>query len=306
MSRDTVTNVAASTLARLGNLAKATGRRHQDVVQTYALERWLARLAASPHADRFVLKGALMLLVWRLPATRPTRDIDLLARTSNDLEAIARMVADICKTPVVEDGMDFESASVVTSRIAEDALYEGVRATFSASLGSSRLPMQIDLGFSDLVTPGPERIAFPCLLGHPAPMLNAYNRETAIAEKFHAMVKLGELNSRMKDFFDIWAMVTTGSFDGANLSAAIQATFRQRQATMDQHAVCLTEAFGRDQRRHTQWNAFIRRSAIADAPSEFPAVMQVLRALLLPIAVAIHQQRPFIDQWPPRGPWQPA
>jgi hypothetical protein len=141
MSRETVTNVAASTLAKLGNLAKSTGRRHQDVVQTYALERWLARLAASPHADRFVLKGALMLLVWRLPATRPTRDIDLLARMSNDLEAIARVVADICTIPTPDDGMTFDSASVSTRRIAEDALYEGVRATFTARIGSTRLPM---------------------------------------------------------------------------------------------------------------------------------------------------------------------
>lgn len=304
MSRDAVTNVAASTLAKLGNLAKSTGRRHQDIVQTYALERWLARLAASPHADRFVLKGALMLLVWRLPATRPTRDIDLLARTSNDLEAIARMVADICRIPVPNDGLTFDPASVVTSRIAEDALYEGVRATFSATIGSTRLPMQIDLGFSDLVTPGPERVAFPCLLGHPAPMLNAYNRETAIAEKFHAMVKLGELNSRMKDFFDIWALATTGTFDGAILSAAIQATFRQRQAMMEPKAVCLTEVFGQDPRRQIQWNAFIRRSAITDAPVDFPAVMHDLRTLLLPIAEAIHLQRPFANQWPPRGPWR--
>jgi predicted nucleotidyltransferase component of viral defense system len=304
MSRDIVTNVAASTLAKLGNLAKATGRRHQDVVQTYALERWLARLAESPHADRFVLKGALMLLVWRLPATRPTRDIDLLARASNDLEVIAGMVADICRTTVPDDGVLFDAASVNTSRIAEDALYEGVRATFAATIGSSRLPMQIDLGFSDLITPGPERIAFPCLLGHPAPMLHAYNRETAIAEKFHAMVKLGELNSRMKDFFDIWALATTGTFDGANLSAAIQATFRQRQTTLDPHAVCLTEAFGNEARRQTQWNAFIRRSAIADAPAEFLIVMRDLRTMFLPLAEAVHQERPFAGQWPPRGPWQ--
>jgi len=299
-----VTNVAASTLARLGHLAKATGRRHQDIVQRYALERWLARLAASPHADRFVLKGALMLLVWRLPATRPTRDIDLLARTSNDQESIARIMAEICQTPVPDDGLRFDAASMSTCRIAEDALYEGVRATFTAGIGSTRLPMQIDLGFSDLITPGPERIAFPCLLGHPTPMLNAYNRETAIAEKFHAMVKLGELNSRMKDFFDIWALSTSGSFDGATLFAAIQATFRQRQATIDPHAVCLTAAFGHDPRRQTQWSAFIRRSAIADAPVEFQAVMRDLRTLLLPVAEAAYQQRPFAHQWPIRGPWQ--
>jgi predicted nucleotidyltransferase component of viral defense system len=304
MSRDTITNVAASTLAKLGNLAKMTGRRHQDVVQTYALERWLARLSASSHAERFVLKGALMLLVWRLPATRPTRDIDLLARASNDLEVIAELVTDICQTPVPDDGVIFETASVVTSRIAEDALYEGVRATFAAMIGSTRLPMQIDLGFSDLITPGPERIEFPCLLGHPAPILQAYNRETAIAEKFHAMVKLGELNSRMKDFFDIWALATTGSFHGTTLSAAIQATFRQRQAALDPHAVCLSEAFGQDPRRQTQWSAFIRRSAIPNAPADFNVVMRDLRTLLLPLAEAVHQQRPFAQQWPPRGPWQ--
>lgn len=202
-----------------------------------------------------------------------------------------------------DDGLTFDPTSVVTSRIAEDALYEGVRATFSAKIGSTRFPMQIDLGFSDLVTPGPEHIAFPCLLGHPAPMLNAYNRETAIAEKFHAMVKLGELNSRMKDFFDIWALATTGPFDGTTLSAAIKATFRQRQAIMDPKAVCLTEMFSQDPRHQLQWSAFIRRSAITNAPMDFPAVMHDLRTLLLPIAEAIHQQRPFASQWPPRGPW---
>lgn len=191
----------------------------------YALERWLYRLSLSPHADQFVLKGALMLVVWRIPTTRPTRDIDLLARTSNNLDAVRELVAEICSTPVQGDGLSFDAEKVTTTRIAEDALYEGVRATFPGAIGSTKVAIQLDLGFSDLITPGPDRITFPCLLGQAPPVLAAYNRETAIAEKYEAMVKLGELNSRMKDFFDIWALAQSGPFAGAVLSATIRQIF---------------------------------------------------------------------------------
>ena len=145
-----------------------------------------------------------MLLVWKMPVTRPTRDIDLLGRVSNDLASIREVIASICQIPTKSDGMVFDSGTVTTERITEDADYEGSSRHFWAILGNTRLPMQIDIGFSDVITPKPAAIVYPTILGYPAPELHAYNRETVIAEKFEAMVKLGELNSRMKDFFDIW------------------------------------------------------------------------------------------------------
>ena len=159
----------------------------------HAVEVALPRTARVPRLDH----------VWKMPVTRPTRDIDLLGRVSNNLESVREVIATICQFPTEGDGMFFDPETVATERIAEDADYEGVRAKVSASLGNTRLPMQIDIGFSDIITPESVAIVYPAILGHPAPEFPAYNRETVIAEKFEATVKLGELNSRMKDFFDI-------------------------------------------------------------------------------------------------------
>ena len=221
----TLKNVAASVHQRLLNLARQSGRPFNELAQYYALERWLYRLAQSDYRNQFVLKGALMLLVWKMPVTRPTRDIDLLGRVSNDLASVREVIAAICQVPTEADGMFFDSKTVATQRITEDADYEGVRATFRASLGNTRLPMQIDIGFSDIITPAPAAIVYPAILGHPSPELQAYNRETVIAEKFEAMVKLGELNSRMKDFFDIWVLARTGEFRGTELRTPLNRRF---------------------------------------------------------------------------------
>lgn len=180
----TLKNVGASVHQRLANASKESGRTFNDLVQYYALERWLYRLSRSRHQNLFILKGALMLVAWRAPILRATRDIDLLAKTCNDLEAIKLIVSEICRTEVEEDGVTFDPESVTTIRIAEDADYEGVRATFTGRLSTTRLAMQIDMGFGDVVTPGPVEINYPAILDYPGPVLRAYNRETAIAEKF--------------------------------------------------------------------------------------------------------------------------
>lgn len=198
-----VKNVGASVHQRLKNASKESKRSFNDLVQYYAQERWLYRLSQSRHENLFILKGALMLVAWRAPILRATRDIDLLARTGNDLESIKSIVSEIYQTEVEEDGVVFDPESVTTIRIAEDADYEGVRASFTGRLTTTQLAMQIDMGFSDVVTPGPVEINYPAILDYPAPVLRAYNRETAIAEKFEAMISLGRLNSRMKDFFDV-------------------------------------------------------------------------------------------------------
>jgi predicted nucleotidyltransferase component of viral defense system len=297
-------NVAASVSQRLLNIARQTNRPFNELVQYYALERWLYRLARSDYRNRFVLKGALMLLVWKTPVTRPTRDIDLLGRMSNDLESIRGFAADVSKTPVEDDGIVFDPSSVAVERIAEDAEYEGVRAKFQGRLGNTRLPMQIDIGFSDIVTPEPVTISYPTILDLPAPELHAYNRETAIAEKFQAMVKLGELNSRMKDFFDIMALTTTGEFEGSLVANAIRETFARRETAIEAEPVCFTKEFAEDAAKQTQWNAFVRRSLLAHVPSNFSEVVGQVRQFLQPVAVSLALGRTFDLRWHAAGPWR--
>ena len=296
-------NVAASVHQRLLNLARASGRPFNELAQYYALERWLYRLARSEHRSHFVLKGALMLLVWKLPVTRPTRDIDLLGRVGNDLEKVRAIMAAICQVPVEDDGMVFDSAGVATSRIAEDADYEGVRATFQATLGNVRLPMQIDIGFSDLVTPEPVSITYPTLLGQSAPELSAYNRETAIAEKFEAMVKLGELNSRMKDFFDVWLLSQKEGFRAQELGAAVARTFQRRDTPISVDPVCFGEAFAASAAKAVQWQAFVRRGRFADPVPAFAEVVGAVAGFLRPVCSALLTGRMEISVWPPGGPW---
>ncbi len=293
-------NTAASVHQRLLNLSRHEGRRFNEVLQRYALERWLYRLSVSEHADHFVLKGGLLLGAWHLPIYRPTKDIDLLARITNDLDGIRAVIKGICTVEVEPDGMVFDGTTVATERIAEDAVYEGVRSTFTGNLGNARIAMQIDLGFSDVITPGPISLTFPTILEQPAPLLRAYNRETTIAEKFEAMIKLGELNSRMKDFFDIWSLATSQAFDSDILSEAIAQTFRRRGTVMDAGAVYFTDTFGNSDAKQLQWRAFLRRTQLTEsAPALFVDVWKETTAFLRPMI------SPSDDtlHWPAGGPW---
>lgn len=298
--------MAASVRQRLLNLARSKRRSFNEVVQHYALERWLYRLSRSGYSERFVLKGALLLRVWDTHVARPTRDIDLLAHAGNDLEAIRRTITAICETPVDDDGMVFREQSVATERISEDADYQGVRATFRGLLETVRCPMQVDMGFSDVVTPGPVEIDYPTILDQPMPHLRAYNRETVIAEKFEAMVRLGELNSRMKDFFDVWVLTGRTSFDGSGVLKAVSATFSRRGTAIDTSAICLREDYGREESKNAQWQAFIRRGGLYGAPASFFEVWQATMVFLRPVAEAIQQGYPFRMSWRSPGPWLPG
>ena len=296
-------NVAASVHQRLLNHSRAAGGRFNDVLQRYALERWLYRLSVSGHADRFILKGGLMLLAWDLPVSRPTKDIDMLARAPNELQNIRDTMIQICATPVDDDGLAFEGESVATQRIAGDALYEGIRATFLGYLGNARIAMQVDLGFSDVITPGPVPLQLPTILDQPAPQLSAYNPETAIAEKFEAMVKLGETNSRMKDFFDVWSLAENHAFAGAPLAHAIARTFDHRGTKLSKDSVCFTNDFGESIDKQRQWHAFSKRSQLTDcAPVTFQEVWHAVIHFLEPMT-----GRDAVElRWPAGGPWTRA
>ena len=218
-------NRAASVRQRLKNRARAENRLFNDLLQYYILERFLYRLGQSPHRQRFVLKGALLFSVWQGPLLRPTHDIDLAGRTANSAENIVAMIQDIChETVAQDDGVIFLTERVKVATILESADYSGLRVTLIARLGTARVPCQIDIGFGDPIVPGPVMVQLPTLLDFPPPILRGYSRETAIAEKYHALVQHGELNSRLKDFYDVWLLAEKFEFEGVTLAQSTGAT----------------------------------------------------------------------------------
>jgi hypothetical protein len=298
-----IKDVAASVRQRLQNVARSSNRPFQEVLQFYAMERFLYRLACSPHAGRFVLKGALLLRAWNTPASRPTKDIDLLGRMEHRVDAVVPVFREVCGQQVEPDGLIFHSPTVVGTAIREDADYAGVRVTFRATLQNARVAMQVDVGFGDVVTPAARATRYPTILDFPAPQLRGYSRETVVAEKFEAMVKLGLVNTRLKDFYDIWLLCRQLDFDGATLAAAMKGTFANRKTPVGPRPLALTAAFAADEGKQTQWRAFLRKSKLEDAPGELQEVVDTLAAFLLPVAEAVHGGRAFDQAWRAPGPW---
>jgi len=296
-------NIAASVRQRLLNHARAEGRPFNEVLQYFALERFLYRLGRSPYRRQFVLKGALMFTVWRPPLLRPTRDIDLLGHLDNAVERVVPAIQAICQEPAPEDGLRFAAESAVGERIIESAKHEGVRVRFTAYLGTARVPMQIDVGFGDPLVPGPSLVRLPSILGFPPPELQGYSRESAIAEKLQIMVYMGEINSRMKDFYDIWLLATHFDFDGPILARAIHETFRWRQTTLPPNPVAFSDTFTQDREKQVQWIAFIRRHRLKDTPATLHEAIQIIAAFLQPVIQALLEDQRFDQRWPPGGPW---
>lgn len=246
-------NVAASVRRRLKNLADAQGRPFQEVLQYFAIERFLCRLGASRHRDAFLLRGAMMLAAWRAPSIRPTMDIDLLGRGERAAGSLAAVIRELCGMELPQpDGLEFDADSVATEDITVDAEYVGTRATFRAMLGTARVPMQIDLGVGDAVIDPEADVELPALLDFPAPRLHGYSRESAVAEKLHAMVVHGRLNSRMKDYYDILLLSRHFAFEGARLARAIRETFARRATIVSESIVGWTNAFAEEAGKQTQ------------------------------------------------------
>ncbi len=297
MNRGQLKNVAASVHQRLLNEARATDRPFNELLQYVAMERFLFRLSRSPHAEKFVLKGALMLVVWDVPLTRPTRDIDLLGQVPNDVERIVAIVKQVCHQVVEPDALDFDPTSVAGERIAEEAEYEGVRVRFKGSLGTAQVSMQIDVGFGDAVVPGPVSADYPTILDLPAPRIRGYTRESLVAEKFHTMVRRGLLNSRIRDFFDVWVLSRRFDFEGEALAAAVGQTFERRGLEIDPHPVALTDEFAADEGKAAQWRGFLRKSRLEGAPADLADAVVAIADLLAPVAEALHAGREFKGRW---------
>ena len=270
------------------------------------MERFLYRLSKSPHGEKFVLKGALMLATWGVSLTRPTKDIDLLGRVSNDIESIVGLVKEVCRLEVQPDGLVFGSTSVQGEQIAEEAEYRGVRVRFP---GEPRYGPGFDAdrrGLRGAVVPGPVTTDYPTILDLPTPRIRGYTRESVIAEKFHTMVRRGLLNSRMRDFFDVWTLSRQFDFDGGVLAAAVRETFARRDLEVAARPVALTKEFAEDTAKASQWQGFLRKSRLEGAPSELVAVVEAIAIFLGPVAEALHEGRGFEGRWEAPGPWSNA
>lgn len=297
-------NVAASVRQKLANLGKESNRPFAELLQYYGMERFLYRLSRSKHRDRFVLKGALMFVVWDTPRSRATKDIDFLAKTENTVENLAGIAQDVCRVEAEEDGLAFDPAAVTGEIIKENADYSGVRISFEGKLERAKIPMQLDIGFGDSITPAPMEIEYPVLLDQPSPRLKGYPPETVVAEKFEAAVKLGMPNTRMKDFYDLWLMSRQFDFDGATLAKAVQATFARRSTELTTSPTAFTPAFYDDAQKQTQWKAFLSRSNLTDAPKSLKEAIDSAKALLVPLAEACVAKQEFRKHWKAPGPWR--
>jgi predicted nucleotidyltransferase component of viral defense system len=265
--------------ARLLNRARAEGVEFQQMLTRFALERLLYRLSISDHRNQFLLKGALLFNLWYSDIHRPTRDVDFLGFGPDDLPRIEAVFCDLCEISV-PDGIIFDPKSVKATEIRLDANYGGVRVTLMGLLAGARCPVQADIGFGDTVTPGPEKATYPTLLTDlPAPDLRIYPKYTVIAEKLHAIVELGMENSRMKDYFDLWTLITDATIDRPLAAKAIRATFGRRQTQLPTGMpLGLSTEFALDALKTSQWNAFIARNTL-QAP-DLPRLIEQLRSTI--------------------------
>ena len=299
-------NVEASVRARLRNKMRDTGLEFQFLLTRYACERFLYRLGVSPMRDDCILKGASLLAVWMDEPYRATRDVDVLAEGGSDEPYVRQVVATICGVPCPEDAMTFDPSSVRVFPIRTGQEQPSQRVKLTGRLGSARIPFQVDIGFGDVVVPGPEEIQFPTLLqGMAAPSVRAYPRAATVAEKFEAIVQLGQQNSRMKDFHDIWALSETFSFDGSVLSEAIKACFARRRTGWTTLApVALTPTFYVDARLNRRWTDYrTSTNPLVPPPDSFHVVGERVVAFLGPIRASVLADVPFDMSWPPGGRW---
>jgi predicted nucleotidyltransferase component of viral defense system len=301
------TGLAKSVQVRLVRHAKALGVDPNLVFTRFAVERFLYRLSRSPHAASFVLKGALLLLVWLGERIRPTRDADLLGFGDLSDGALKRIFEEVCEQEVEPDGMTYDTASIRVASIRPGDVYGGRRVTLRSRLGAARLRVQVDVGLGDAVEPEPDWIDYPSLLDLPRPRLRAYRPETLIAEKVHAMVELGTRNSRMRDSFDVYALAAREAFVGDRLVRALRSTFGRRRTPIPASLpVALTPSFSEESGKRAQWAGFLRKSRLTSFPHELGPVVGALAEFLGPVLLAAAGGGEFRALWRPGGPWAPA
>ena len=287
MTKKPVSNIGASVRQRLLNLRETTGEDFIALLTQFAIERFLYRLSCSPAADRFVLKNAMLFRVWSGSLYRPTKDVDLLAFGEPTPAAVAAIIRQILTTAVEDDGIAFNPDSIRTEEIRENEDYGGVRITFTATLDKALIPLQVDIGFGDVITPAAEDRVYPVLMDMAAPRLRMYPVETVVAEKLQAAVKLGMINSRMKDFYDLLVIFRHYPYDDQLLTRAVAHTFACRGTPLPREVPPgLSDEFGSDPTAKRLWRGFLTRMELVNEPDDFTAVIRTIRERLWPIIMA--------------------
>lgn len=288
MSRTNPINITASVRQKILNKSRNERRPFPELVQYYVMERFLYRLTLSEHSNEFILKGALLLRAWGLEEYRSTMDIDFLGLSSNNSELLVKQITDICSVPVKDDGVTFDITSIKSVQITEGANYVGNRITFYGKLDTVKIKMQIDVGFGDSVFPDPIRCTLPSILDFPSAKLMCYRPETTIAEKFEAMVKLGDLNSRIKDFFDIMLLGKSADLDKDKLAESIIRTFSKRGTKIPDKFIDYSDDFITT--RQKAWISFIKKNRIENVTDNFKEVIDEVTLLLNPILIVCRSE----------------
>ena len=302
MSKKGPANFNHSIHSRLRNWSRENKLDHNFVMNRYACERLLYRLSISEYVDQFILKGAMFFSIWSDEPFRPTKDIDLLGFGEDSEVRLREIFQQVCLIkPKQPDGITFDAQKITVEPIRELQEYQGKRILIPVI--NTRIKVQVDIGFGDVITPDAIEIDYPSLLDMPAARLKAYNRETMIAEKLEAIVSLGTQNSRMKDYYDLLVMSLEYDFDGSTLRNAIALTFGKRKTKLSLGVpsgldieLVLTDD------KKTQWEAFLKRSGL-EIDLEFEEAISKLCDFLIPPLNAATSQEVFWQKWEPGGSW---
>ena len=306
MNRPRASGLAHSILDRLQSEAQKRARPFTELLELYAVERFLHRLGRSPHRDDFALKGALLLRYWLGAETRPTRDIDLLGPVDLGEESLRELIGELLRLAVEDDGIDFELDSIAVRPIRAESTVLGLRAKFDAHLGRTRLRYQVDVGLGDDVFPPTVELVPGGLLGMPMASVRAYTPYTTMAEKLEAMVVLGDANSRTKDYYDLHQLPRALAFDGPILVESIRRTFARRATRIPVEPIeGLADAFASDPVHASRWRAFLAKSRLKVPEADFISVVECIRRFAQPVLDAAREDHPFDQHWPAGGSWNP-
>lgn len=298
-------NIGESVRQRLLNLSREQKIDFQYNLIRYGIERVLYRISISKYRDRFYLKGAMLFALWTDQPLRPTKDVDFLAHGDSSAKSIKRIFEDILAIVAPEDGIVLHAESLQVENVREGQQYGGLSVNFKAELAGAIIPVRIDLGFGDVVTPGPLEVEFPAVLDFANPILMAYPKETVIAEKFEAMVNLGMANSRMKDFFDLKYLSDNFSFEGSSLAQAIKATFDKRRTLIPvELPPASTEDFSGNPGKQNQWSTFLKKNSLTAEVQDIEVVCNSLGAFLMPPSKVASSGKNFRLKWTPGKGWK--
>ena len=299
-------NIAASVRDRLLNQSRKAdgGSGFNRLLVQYVIERFLYRMSLSKARDRFILKGAVLFVLWSPSPLRTTGDLDLLGLGANDTDTIGKLFVNICREDVPDDGLVFDHDAIKVESMRAEEQYPGVRVRLAATLGTAKIPFQVDIGFGDVIHPGPDEIEYPRLLTEfPPARLRAYPPETVIAEKLEAMVRFDELTSRLKDHYDMWAISHTFGFEMSTLSAAVMKTFERRKMTLPPSLPApLSLEFASLPAKRQQWQAFLKLASPTLVPPVFEKLEVELTAFIGPVLAAVRSGHAN-GHWSPDRGW---